>query len=125
MASLLYGTGMRLMECMQLRVQDLDFSYHQIVVRNAKGQKNRVVPLPNRLEQLFKNQLDKAQKLHQEELSKGLDAVILPDALARKWPNAPKEQRWQYVFPSARLSVDPRTGKTRQHHMHEKMCRQP
>ncbi len=119
MAALLYGTGMRLMECIRLRVQDIDFPYHQIMVRNAKGQKDRVVPLPKKLEQLLEDQLAQAQNLHQEDLAKGFGAVFLPDALDRKWPNAPKEWGWQYVFPSARLSVDPRSGKARRHHIHE------
>jgi len=119
MAALLYGTGMRLMECVRLRVQDVDFHYHQIVVRDGKGQKDRVVPLPKRLEQPLHAQLETARVLHQQDLEQGYGEVFLPDALARKWPNAPKEWIWQYVFPSGRLSVDPRSGKTRRHHMHE------
>jgi len=119
MAALLYGTGMRLMECVRLRVQDVDFHYHQIVVRDGKGQKDRVVPLPRRLEQPLHEQLEKARVLHQQDLEQGYGEVFLPDALARKWPNAPKEWIWQYVFPSGRLSVDPRSGKTRRHHIHE------
>lgn len=119
MGSLLYGTGMRLMECVRLRVQDVDFSYHQILVRDGKGQKDRVVPLPARLEEPLREQLAKTRLLHQQDLSQGHGEVFLPDALARKWPNAPKEWIWQYVFPSGRLSVDPRSGKTRRHHIHE------
>jgi len=119
MAALLYGTGMRLMECVRLRVQDIDFNYRQIVVRNGKGQKDRVVPLPDRLHQPLREQLDKARQLHREDLERGYGEVFLPDALARKWPKAPKEWIWQYVFPSGRLSVDPRSGKTRRHHLHE------
>lgn len=119
MASLLYGTGMRLMECVRLRVQDVDFSYHQIVVRNGKGEKDRVVPLPRRLEPALQVQLDSTRKLHEEDLAQGYGEVFLPDALARKWPNAAKEWIWQYVFPSGRLSVDPRSGLTRRHHVHE------
>jgi integron integrase len=119
MAALLYGTGMRLMECVRLRVQDVDFQYHQILVRDGKGQKDRVVPLPSRLEQPLREHLEKARALHQQDLSQGYGEVFLPDALARKWPNAPKEWIWQYVFPSGRLSVDPRSGTTRRHHMHE------
>jgi len=119
MAALLYGTGMRLMECVRLRVQDVDFEYHQLVVRDGKGQKDRVVPLPKRLEQPLREQLERSRILHREDLGKGLGEVFLPDALARKWPNAAREWRWQYVFPSARLSVDPRGGKTRRYHLHE------
>ena len=119
MASLLYGTGMRLMECARLRVQDVDFEYHQIVVRNGKGEKDRVVPLPRRLEPELEAQLAYARQLHENDLSLGFGEVFLPDALARKWPNAAKEWIWQYVFPSGRLSVDPRSGKTRRHHLHE------
>jgi integron integrase len=119
MAALLYGTGMRLMECVRLRVQDIDFAYHQIVVRDGKGQKDRVAPLPGRLEQPLREQLEKARTLHEQDLAQGFGEVFLPDALARKWPYAPKEWIWQYVFPSGRLSVDPRSGKMRRHHLHE------
>jgi len=119
MAALLYGTGMRLMECVRLRVQDVDFRFHQIVVRDGKGQKDRVVPLPRRMEEPLRAQLEKAHALHVRDLEQGFGDVFLPDALARKWPSAPKEWIWQYVFPSGRLSVDPRSGKTRRHHMHE------
>jgi integrase len=119
MAALLYGTGMRLMECVRLRVQDVDFPYHQIIVRDGKGQKDRVVPLPERLEEPLRAQLRTTRALHEQDLAQGYGEVFLPDALARKWPNAPKEWIWQYVFPSGRLSVDPRSGKTRRHHIHE------
>ncbi len=119
MCSMLYGTGMRLMDCVRLRVQDVDFEYRQIVVRNGKGKKDRVVPLPARLAEVIKKHLDEVRCLHQEDLEQGFGEVYLPDALGRKYPNAGKEWGWQYVFPSARLSVDPRTGKTRRHHIHE------
>jgi integron integrase len=119
MAALLYGTGMRLMECVRLRVQDIDFPYHQIVVRDGKGQKDRVVPLPAKLGQPLQEQLEKVRALHAQDLAQGFGEVFLPDALARKWPNAPREWIWQYVFPSGRLSVDPRSGKMRRHHVHE------
>ncbi|WPL16844.1 Tyrosine recombinase XerC [Thiorhodovibrio winogradskyi] len=119
MAALLYGTGMRLMECVRLRVQDIDFPYHQILVRDGKGQKDRVVPLPAKLEQPLREQLEKVRDLHEQDLVQGFGEVFLPDALAQKWPNAPKEWIWQYVFPSGRLSVDPRSGKMRRHHVHE------
>jgi integron integrase len=119
MASLLYGTGMRLMECIRLRVQDIDFAYHQILVRNGKGQKDRVVPLPDRLKEPLQEQLRKARTLHDRDLAQGFGEVFLPDALARKWPNAAREWIWQYLFPSARLSVDPQSGQTLRHHLHE------
>lgn len=119
MAALMYGTGMRLMDCVRLRVQDLDFEYRQIVVRNSKGMKDRVVPLPQRLAPALRQHLQRTQALHQEDLNKGFGEVFLPDALGRKYPNAPKEWRWQYVFPSGRLSADPRSGVVRRHHIHE------
>jgi len=119
MASLLYGTGMRLMECVRLRVQDVDFNYHQIMIRDAKGRKDRVAPFPKRMEQPVREQLEHARRLHQDDLALGLGEVFLPDALSRKWPNAAKEWGWQYVFPSGNLSVDPRSGKSRRHHVHE------
>ncbi len=119
MAALLYGTGMRLMDCIRLRVQDVDFSYMQIMVRDGKGRKDRVVPLPKTLAEPLKQHLDKVRRLHDEDLAKNFGEVYMPYALAKKYPNAVKEWRWQYVFPSQRISVDPRSGKTRRHHIHE------
>ena len=119
MASLLYGCGMRLMECIRLRVQDLDFGYHQIIIRNAKGNKERVVPLPQKYRDALQIHLEKVRKLHQDDLQRGCGEVYLPNALAKKYPHAPKEWQWQYVFPSGKLSVDPRTKKIRRHHLHE------
>lgn len=119
MASLLYGTGMRLMECVRLRTQDIDFEYRQIVVRNAKGAKDRVVPLPESLMATLREHLKKVRQLFEEDCRRGFSEVYLPDALAKKYPQAPREWIWQYVFPSGRLSVDPRSGKTRRHHIHE------
>ena len=119
MASLLYGTGMRLMECLRLRVQDLDFDYRQITVRHGKGGKDRVVPFPSPLFEPMKKHLHKVRQLHRADLEAGFGSVLLPNALARKYPHAEKEWRWQWVFPSARLSVDPRSGATRRHHLHE------
>ena len=120
MASLMYGTGMRLMECVRLRVQDIDFEYNQIMIRNGKGQKDRVVPLPNKVIIPIQDHLKKTKELHEQDLSEGLGSVFLPNALAKKYPNAPKEWRWQFVFPSARLSADPRNKNvTRRHHLHE------
>ena len=119
MAGLLYGAGMRLMDCMRLRVQDVDFEYRQILIRNGKGMKDRVVPLPQRLAVALQEHMQTVCELHKEDLARGFGEVFLPDALARKYPNAPKEWRWQYVFPSGRLSVDPRSGVIRRHHIHE------
>ncbi|MCX4187833.1 integron integrase [Methylophaga sp. OBS4] len=119
MASLLYGTGMRLMEAVRLRVQDIDFGYRQIMVRNTKGNKDRVTPLPERLIEPLIRHMEKTRQLHEQDLAQGFGDVWLPDALSRKWPNAASSWEWQYVFPSARLAVDPRSGKTRRHHMHE------
>ena len=119
MASLLYGTGMRLMDCVRLRVQDLDFEYRQIVIRDGKGKKDRVVPLPERMIEPLKAHLQKVHELHRDDLANGVGEVYLPDALARKYPNAAREWGWQYVFPSGRLSIDPRSNKVRRHHIHE------
>ncbi len=119
MAALLYGTGMRLMECIRLRVQDVDFQYRQIVVRDGKGKKDRVVPLPASLIKPLEQHLQGIRLLHQGDLDKGFGDVYLPDALARKYPRAAKEWGWQYAFPSGRFSVDPRSGQMRRHHIHE------
>lgn len=119
MANLLYGCGMRLMECVRLRVLDIDFGYQQILVRNAKGGKDRVVPLPQRLTELLRSQLDAVAALHTEDLAHGLGSVYLPDALSRKYPKAAKEFKWQYVFPAAKVSTDPRSNAVRRHHIHE------
>lgn len=119
MASLLYGTGLRLMECLRLRVQDLDFGYRQILIRNAKGNKDRVAPLPERLIEPLQAQLAEAGQCYDEDLRLGFGGVWLPEALNRKWPDAGKSWRWQYVFPAARLAVDPRSGRTLRHHLHE------
>lgn len=118
-AALLYGAGLRLMECVRLRVMDVDFGYKQITVRRGKGGKDRIVPLPERCIEPLRVQLDKARELHHQDLEKGFGEVFLPDALARKYPAAAREWRWQYLFPSSRLSVDPRSGLTRRHHLHE------
>lgn len=119
MASLLYGTGMRLMECLRLRVKDVDFDYRQIVVRDGKGQKDRVVPLPDRLIDPLRAHLERVRALHEADVQAGHGEVYLPFALANKYPGAPREWGWQYLLPSGRLSVDPRGGVTRRHHLHE------
>ncbi len=119
MASLLYGSGLRLMECIRLRICDLDFDYKQIVVRDGKGKKDRVVPMPESLIISLQEQLEKVRSLHTEDLEVGYGEVHLPYALARKYPAAAKEFRWQYAFPSVKISVDPRTKKAMRHHIHE------
>lgn len=120
MAGLLYGSGLRLMECMRLRVQDIDFSYQQITVRNGKGLKDRIVPLPQCFNHALKTQIEVVKELSAKDYAnEKVSGVYLPDALERKYPNAGKELKWQYVFPASRLSADPRTGKIRRHHLHE------
>ena len=119
MAQMLYGTGMRLTECLRLRVKDIDFQQHHIVVRDGKGEKDRVVPLPDRLIADLQRQLEYARVLHQKDLAQGHGAVQLPYALARKYPNAEREWGWQYVFPSFSLSKEPHTDIIRRHHLDE------
>jgi len=119
MASLLYGAGMRLMEVVRLRIKDIDFEYAQIVVRNAKGAKDRVVPLPQVTVVPLRAQLARVRGLFDEDRRRGLAGVFLPDALARKYPDAGKEWIWQFAFPSGRVSTDPRSGIVRRHHIHE------
>ena len=111
MARLMYGTGMRLMECVRLRVADLDFGNRSIVVRNGKGGKDRMVPLPERLREPLEAHLARVKALHERDLAAGAGAVYLPEALGRKYPNAAREWIWQYVFPSSRLSQDPKSGR--------------
>jgi integron integrase len=118
-ARLLYGSGLRLMEALRLRVKDIDFAQHHIVVRQGKGAKDRVTMLPASLEKPLQIQLTKVQALHQNDLAQGFGKVYLPHALARKYPNANREWLWQYVFPSHKHSVDPRSGEVRRHHLDE------
>lgn len=119
MANLLYGCGLRLLECVRLRVFDLDFPYSQIFIRNAKGNKDRVVPLPRALANALKEQIEYAKEIHQNDLAKGFGEVYLPYALERKYPNAAKEFGWQYLFPATKVAVDPRSQKIRRHHIFE------
>ncbi|PKO22749.1 MAG: integron integrase [Chloroflexi bacterium HGW-Chloroflexi-1] len=118
-AQLLYGSGLRLLECLRLRVKDLDFSYRTVTVRDGKGQQDRITMLPDSLVAPLQQHLRRVQRLHDEDLAKDLGAVYLPDALERKYPNANREWAWQYVFPADRLSVDPRSGAVRRHHLDE------
>ncbi len=119
-AGLLYGAGMRLMEAVRLRVKDIEFVRHEILVREGKGDKDRVTMLPEAVIPALKLHLAKVQALHDEDLALGFGEVYLPFALDRKYPAAGREWGWQYVFPSRNLSVDPRSGKTRRHHVDEK-----
>lgn len=118
-AGLLYGSGLRLMECLRLRVKDLDFTCGQLTIRDGKGEKDRVTMLPGRSLQPLKRHLQKVKVLHEEDLAADYGEVFLPYALARKYPNAPKQWGWQYVFPAAKRSIDPRGGEERRHHLSE------
>jgi integron integrase len=117
MASLLYGTGIRLMECTRLRVKDVDFERNEIVVREGKGDKDRRVPLPQSLREELRRAIERSLMLHRHDLAEGFGEVHLPHALAKKYPTAAREAGWQFVFPSAQRSTDPRTGRTRRHHV--------
>lgn len=119
LASLLYGTGMRLLEGLRLRVQDLDFANGRIHVHRGKGNKDRYVPLPLSLQDPLKEQIRTVERLHHEDLAAGHGEVRLPDALVRKYRNAGRELKWQYLFPSSRLAADPYGGTLRRHHLHE------
>jgi len=120
MAELLYGSGLRLMECIRLRVKDVDFGYHRITVRDGKGLRERVALLPERLQRPLRGQVARVQELHRQDLARGGGKVYLPFALARKYPNAGRELIWQYLFPAAKPSLDPRSGEMRRHHVSEK-----
>ncbi|RMF40946.1 MAG: integron integrase, partial [Anaerolineae bacterium] len=122
MAQLLYGSGLRLMECVRLRFKDIDFHYRTITVRNGKGGKDRIVPLPETVITPLQRQMKRVRLLHEEDLEAGAGAVYLPNALAEKYPNAAHELAWQYLFPSARRSRDPRApaenpNLTHRHHI--------
>jgi integron integrase len=119
MAGLLYGSGLRLMECVRLRVKDVDLGYLRITVRDGKGGKDRVTMLPVNLANPLERHLQKMKAQHEEDLEAGFGSVYLPNALERKYPNASSEWAWQYVFPSSRLSVDPRSDSRRRHHVEE------
>ena len=119
MGALLYGTGMRVMECVRLRVKDVDFERCEIVVRDGKGGKDRRVPLPRTLEHHLREKVDRVRVLHVGELAVGFGRVWLPHALERKYPNAADELGWQYIFPAKHHSRDPRSGELRRHHVNE------
>jgi integron integrase len=119
MAGLLYGSGLRLMECVRLRVKDIDFAYAQILLRDAKGGRDRVTMLPAKLSEPLQRHLVKIKAQHEQDLADGFGSVDLPFALERKYPNAHREWPWQYVFPSSRLTLDRRTAKKQRHHIAE------
>jgi integron integrase len=116
---LLYGSGLRLSEGLQLRVKDVDFAQHQIQIRDSKGMESRVTMLPTSLLSVLRDHLQGVKHLHQQDLARGYGAVYLPFALERKYPNANREWIWQFVFPSGNISTDPRSGMVRRHHLHE------
>ena len=118
-ACLLYGSGLRLMECMRLRVKDIEFEHHALLIRAGKGAKDRVVTLPDELHTPLKRHLAGVKNTHRKDLADGYGKVWLPHALARKYPAAAAEWGWQYVFPASRRSIDPRSGVTRRHHKDE------
>ena len=119
MAMLLYGSGLRLMECLRLRVKDIDFTRCEIVVREGKGNKDRVTMLSAAVVSKLRVHLEGVRGLHAADLAAGFGRVLLPDALALKYPNADREWGWQWLFPATTISADPRSGERRRHHQHE------
>jgi integron integrase len=117
--NLMYGTGMRVMECVRLRLLDLDFDYRRIIVRASKGMKDRSVPMPDVLIEPLKTQIELVKHQHDQDLEAGFGSVYLPNALSRKFPHADRELRWQYLFPASRIAQDPRSGTYRRHHLHQ------
>jgi integron integrase len=118
-SNILYGAGLRLIECLRLRIQDIDFTYNQIIVRNGKGDKDRITILPEIVKSVLKEKIKDVQIQHQEDLEKGYGKVYLPFALEKKYPNTNKEIGWQYLFPADKFSEDPIGGVIRRHHISE------
>jgi integron integrase len=118
-AALMYGAGLRLMECLHLRVQDIDLTRNEITVRNGKGGKDRVTMLPASTKPALRQQLKRARTVHAHDLAEGYGRVVLPGALANKYPSAPEEWRWQWVFPQRRRWIDRTTGEQGRHHLHQ------
>ena len=114
---LLYGSGLRIMEAVRLRVQDIDYELKCLTVRSGKGAKDRVTTFPTSVIPLLENHLSRVKLIHKQDLDQGHGEVFMPNALARKYPNAAKEWNWQYVFPARNLAVDPHSGKVRRHHV--------
>lgn len=121
MASLLYGTGMRLMECVRLRIKDIDFERMEILIRDGKGAKDRITMLPDAIALLLQAHLVQRRALFDDDARTGKSSVYMPDALAIKYPNAATDWRWQYAFSAGSFSIDPRSGETRRHHVDEKL----
>lgn len=124
-ASLLYGAGLRVSEVLRLRVKDIDFQINQIVVREGKGEKERLTMLPQSIKELLTTHLERVKQLHADDLRNGFGEVYLPYALERKYKNAAREWIWQYVFPATRISTDPRGGKRRRHHLSDDTLQRP
>ncbi len=118
-ATLLYGTGMRLLEGLRLRVKDVEFGTNRILVRDTKGHRDRVVPFPSVVRAALPTWFSRVRRIHMDDLSRGFGGVFLPDAIARKYPGAERDWGWQYVFPAERISLDPRSQVERRHHLHE------
>src|SRR6266566_6021864 len=119
MAQLLYGSGLRLMECVRLRVKDVDFGYNRITVRDGKGLRERITVLPEQVRDALRAHLQRVRELHRQDLARGGGKVYLPFALKRKYPNAERDWIWQYVFPAVKPSLDPFSGEMRRHHVSE------
>ncbi|BCL61580.1 integron integrase [Desulfomarina profundi] len=119
MAELIYGSGMRLMECIRLRIQDVDFANNNIYVRSGKGGKDRITYLPQCVSEELREHIDRVKELHSRDLAEGFGEVYLPGAIAKKYKNAARETVWQYVFPARSRSIDPRSGRERRHHVLE------
>jgi integron integrase len=117
MAKLLYGSGLRIMECLRLRLKDIDFGNHQLIIRDGKGEQDRVTLLPDSIISELQMHLNLVRVIHQQDLKEGYGEVFLPYALERKYPNASKEILWQYVFPASVRSIDPVSRRTRRHHL--------
>lgn len=116
---LLYGAGLRLLECLRSRVKDIDFGYHQIIVREGKGRKDRITMLPDAVTTRLQHHLEEIKELHERDLKAGRGSMKLPGALARKYPHADRQWGWQWVFPATRCYTDRQTGKIYRHHLHE------
>lgn len=123
MVELLYGSGLRLQECLNLRVKDIDFAMNTITVRQGKGDKDRVTLLPSSISERLRTQIQKTLALHQQDLADGYGEVYMPHALERKYPCAARDPAWQFLFPSTRLGPDPRSGVIRRHHLHHTALR--
>jgi integron integrase len=120
MTKLMYGSGLRISECLRLRIKDIDFGMQTLVIREGKGSKDRTTVLPESLVQPLQHQIEQTLTIHARDLAQGFGRVYLPNALARKYPDAETAPEWQFVFPAPRLSSDPRTGEWRRHHIIER-----